>query len=56
MTEGLRVTALIENLFDRKPPETGSTIGSTAFNTGNTFPSVYDALGRRFSVTLGLSF
>lgn len=56
VTEGLRVTALIENLFDRKPPETGSTIGSTAFNTGNTFPSVYDALGRRFSVTLGLSF
>lgn len=56
VTEGLRLTALIENLFDRKPPEVGSTIGSTAFNTGNTFPSVYDALGRRFSVTIGLSF
>ena len=56
VTEGIRVSALIENLFDRRPPEVGSTIGSTAFNTGNTFPSVYDALGRRFSVTLGLQF
>ncbi|MFN3990583.1 MAG: TonB-dependent receptor domain-containing protein [Erythrobacter sp.] len=56
VTNDIRVAALIENLFDRKPPEVGSTIGSTAFNTGNTFPSVYDALGRRFSVTIGLSF
>jgi iron complex outermembrane recepter protein len=56
VTDEIRVSALIENLFDRRPPEVGSTIGSTAFNTGNTFPSVYDALGRRFSVTLGLNF
>jgi iron complex outermembrane recepter protein len=56
VTEGIRLSALVENLLDRQPPETGSTIGSTAFNTGNTFPSVYDALGRRFSVTIGLSF
>jgi iron complex outermembrane recepter protein len=56
VTNEIRVSALIENLFDRRPPEVGSTIGSTAFNTGNTFPSVYDALGRRFSVTLGLNF
>lgn len=56
VTQEIRVSALIENLFDRNPPEVGSTIGSTAFNTGNTFPTVYDALGRRFSVTIGLNF
>ena len=56
VTDKIRVSALIENLFDKNPPEVGSTIGSTAFNTGNTFPTVYDALGRRFSVTIGLNF
>jgi outer membrane receptor protein involved in Fe transport len=56
VTNEIRVSALIENLFDRNPPEVGSTIGSTSFNSGNTFPSVYDALGRRFSVTIGLNF
>jgi outer membrane receptor protein involved in Fe transport len=56
VTDSIRVSALIENLFDRDPPEVGSTIGSTSFNSGNTFPTVYDALGRRFSVTVGLNF
>lgn len=29
----------------KKPPLVGSTIGATAFNSGNTYPSTYDALG-----------
>lgn len=56
VSDEIRVSALVENLFDRKPPSLGSTIGSTAFNTGNTFPSVFDALGRRYTVTMGLTF
>ncbi len=56
ISDEIRVSALVENLFDRKPPEVGSTIGSTAQNTGNTFPSLFDALGRRYTVTLGLTF
>ncbi|MGY6551315.1 MAG: TonB-dependent receptor domain-containing protein [Erythrobacter sp.] len=56
VTDEMRVMLLVENLFDRKPPQVGSTIGSTSFNSGNTFPSLYDALGRRYTVTLGLNF
>lgn len=56
VNDELRLMFLVENMFDRKPPIVGSTIGSTAFNTGNTFPSLYDALGRRYTATIGLSF
>lgn len=39
----------VNNAFDRKPPIVGTGVGSTAYNSGNTYPSTYDALGRRFS-------
>lgn len=35
----------VENLFDKDPPLVGAAAGGTAFNAGNTFPSVYDPLG-----------
>lgn len=47
---------LVSNLFDRKPPIVGSTLGTTGQNSGNTYPSTYDALGRRYTVTLGVKF
>ena len=50
----LTVTAM--NLFDKQPPIVGSTVGSTTFNSGNTYPSTYDALGRRFAVGARLKF
>jgi hypothetical protein len=31
-------------------------VGSTAFNAGNTYPSNYDPLGRRFNVGVNLRF
>ena len=37
-------------------PELGSTIGSTSFNSGNTYPSTYDTLGRRFAVSARMKF
>jgi iron complex outermembrane recepter protein len=46
----------VSNLFDRQPPIVGSTAGSTSFNSGNTFPSTYDALGRRYTVQVGVKF
>ena len=55
-TENLSLTASVLNAFDKKPPLTGTGIGSTAFNSGNTFPSTYDALGREFAVTARLKF
>lgn len=56
LTDNVDLTVQVSNLFDRKPPVVGSTIGSTAFNSGNTFPSTYDALGRSYSVSARLKF
>jgi outer membrane receptor protein involved in Fe transport len=45
--ENLQLRAGINNLFDEVPPVTTSAGGSGgSFGNGNTFPSVYDALGR----------
>jgi iron complex outermembrane recepter protein len=54
--DNLTVTLTVANLFDKKPPLTGQDIGLTAFNSGNTFPSTYDALGRSFRVGARLRF
>ncbi|WP_243457040.1 TonB-dependent receptor plug domain-containing protein [Parasphingorhabdus cellanae] len=54
--ETLDVTFVVDNLFDKKPPIVGNTIGSTAFNSGNTYPSTYDALGRRYTIGAKLTF
>ncbi|WP_375428090.1 TonB-dependent receptor domain-containing protein [uncultured Sphingomonas sp.] len=44
------------NLTDKDPPTVGSNIGVTSFNSGNTFPSTYDAIGRRFAVGARVRF
>ncbi|WP_414009774.1 TonB-dependent receptor domain-containing protein [Sphingorhabdus sp.] len=55
-TENLTITASVQNLLDKDPPLTGNNAGSTSYNSGNTFPSTYDALGRRYAVTAKLRF
>jgi iron complex outermembrane recepter protein len=54
--ENLQFTFTIQNLLDKDAPLVGNTIGGTGPNSGNTFPSVYDALGRRFTVAARLKF
>jgi outer membrane receptor protein involved in Fe transport len=54
--DNLTLTVTVANLFDKKPPLTGQDIGSTAYNSGNTFPSTYDALGRTYRVGARLRF
>jgi outer membrane receptor protein involved in Fe transport len=52
-----RVFALrggVNNLFDKDPPIGGITSGT--FGNGNTFPQVYDALGRRVFLNLTATF
>ncbi len=49
-------TVTVTNLFDKDPPIVGGTVGSTSFNSGNTYPSTYDALGRRFAVAATVKF
>jgi outer membrane receptor protein involved in Fe transport len=54
--DNLTLTLTVANLFDKKPPLTGQDIGSTSYNSGNTFPSTYDALGRTFKVGARMRF
>ena len=51
-----KVSFLATNLFERDPPVLGNEAGTTASNSGNTFPSVYDPLGRTYSLSVGLTF
>jgi iron complex outermembrane recepter protein len=50
------ITLSVQNLLDKAPPLTGNNAGSTTFNSGNTFPSTYDALGRRYAISAKLTF
>jgi outer membrane receptor protein involved in Fe transport len=54
--EKMTFTFTVQNLFDKAAPVVGNTIGSTSYNSGNTYPSTYDSLGRRFAVGANLKF
>jgi outer membrane receptor protein involved in Fe transport len=56
ITQTVRLTATINNLFDKAPPMVGSQIGTTSANNGNTFPQTYDAIGRYFTFGATLKF
>ncbi|MEG3173618.1 TonB-dependent receptor [Sphingomonas sp. ZB1N12] len=56
VAENFDLTITVQNLFDKEPPFVGASAGSTSFNSGNTYPSTYDALGRRFAVGARLHF
>lgn len=56
LTDSLTLTMSVQNVFDKKPPLTGATIGSTSFNSGNTYPSTYDTLGRRYAASVKVAF
>ena len=54
--ENVTLLLTVNNLTDKKPPIVGSSAGSTSFNSGNTFPSTYDALGRRYTMQVAVRF
>ncbi|SFR88308.1 TonB-dependent receptor plug domain-containing protein [Sphingomonas jatrophae] len=54
--EQLELTITVTNLFDKQPPIVGGSIGNVLFGSGNTYPSTYDALGRRFAFGGRLTF
>ncbi len=56
LTQRLQLTGAVLNLFDNAPTIVGNNIGATAFNSGNIYPSTYDPLGRRFSITVRSTF
>ena len=54
--ENLKINLAVTNLLDKQPPVTGNSVGSTAYNAGNTYPSNYDPIGRRYNVGINLRF
>jgi iron complex outermembrane receptor protein len=52
----LEFTATVQNMFDKDPPLVGTGIGAQSFNSGNTYPSTYDSLGRVFSAGINMKF
>ena len=54
--ENVQVRAGVSNLFDADPPVAGGGAGSSIQGNGNTFPGLYDALGRYWFVAGGVSF
>jgi outer membrane receptor protein involved in Fe transport len=55
-TDNITFTFTIQNLLDNQPKIVGNTLGSTTYNSGNIYPSTYDALGRRFAAAVRLKF
>jgi outer membrane receptor protein involved in Fe transport len=56
VNEHFDLTLTVTNIFDKKPPVVGNTAGSTSANSGNTFPALYDPLGRRFTAGARIKF
>lgn len=56
VSDNVDLTVTVQNLLDKDPPLVGNTVGSTTYNSGNTYPSTYDALGRRYAVGARLKF
>ncbi|MFT6778251.1 MAG: iron complex outermembrane receptor protein, partial [Paraglaciecola sp.] len=52
--EHTKLTFGIDNVFEKDAPVLGGEVGSTSFNSGNTFPSTYDNLGRMYK--MGVKF
>ncbi len=55
VTEKIEVRAGVNNVFDQEPPIVGQAAGPSIFGNGNTFPGLYDALGRYWFAAVGLS-
>jgi outer membrane receptor protein involved in Fe transport len=56
VNEHFDLTFTVMNLLDKDPPVVGGTIGTTTMNGGNTYPSTYDPLGRRFAASARIKF
>lgn len=56
LSDNVVLTVTVQNLLDSKPKVVGSNIGTTSFNSGNVFPSTFDALGRRYAAAVKFKF
>lgn len=51
----IKLTLGINNLTDEDPPVVGNESGDTSSNSGNTYPSNYDVLGRVYTFGVGIT-
>lgn len=56
VNDNLGLTLGVSNLFDKAAPPLGDGAGTTAANSGNTFPSTYDPIGRSLNASVSLKF
>ncbi|MEZ5892975.1 MAG: TonB-dependent receptor [Parvularculaceae bacterium] len=56
INDNLRVYGVVKNLLDKDPPIIGQDTGTTSYNNGNTVPSLYDTLGRTYSLSVKMTF
>jgi iron complex outermembrane recepter protein len=56
VSDQVTLTMTVTNLLNKKPTVVGSNVGTTAFNSGNVYPSTYDALGRRYGISAKFRF
>ncbi|MBD8528213.1 TonB-dependent receptor plug domain-containing protein [Pseudomarimonas arenosa] len=56
VNDRLRLNLSIDNLLDKAAPNVGNTIGSTTFNSGNTYPQFYDVVGRYYTLGATIKF
>ena len=56
ITDHYELTLSAFNIFNKQAPIVGNQAGTTFADSGNTFPSTYDALGRRYAATVRLKF
>ena len=52
----LKLSLTVNNALDKQPPFTGTGVGNGTYNFGNTFPSMYDVIGRRYTMTATATF
>ena len=56
VTDQTQFTLSINNVAEREAPFVVTQTGSTVFNSGNTYPSTYDVLGRVISLGVSARF
>jgi outer membrane receptor protein involved in Fe transport len=56
VTDWAKVKFSVTNVTDEEAPFVVTETGSTTFNSGNTYPSTYDVLGRVFTVGVTAKF
>jgi outer membrane receptor protein involved in Fe transport len=57
VTKKITLRAGVNNLFDKDPPISDSTgVVGAPFGNGNTYPQVYDALGRKWFASMTVQF